>query len=316
MTPEEQQARQIEQDRLIAQLMEQLLVQGKRQEEQNERMRGFEAFFTNPPPIFAASSSSAVPPGSRIRGDKVPIFCGKPGDNLNNWLHKVDLIIAESGESRHDKIIASVTQGLHDEAYTWFRAACDSKVISPLSSWDVLKAALIARFAPVDELQVSFIWLLDVVPGQAGLSVEAIGVFISDLRSKASTCRDHLSDQFLIVILLRALPPGIKSQLALQITPTMTLEDATSKAFRLARTLALEGLLERSTGLSTSSLPALPPLSGSVPMDLAAVVVDKPRRDNKCKYCHQPGHWFRDKNGKATCPVLIRAEADAAVSKS
>lgn len=295
--------------------MEQLEVQSAKQQQQEERMRELSAL-SNPSPTFASSSaSSAFPPPSRIRGDKVPVFHGRSGEDLNNWLHKVGLLITESGESRHDKIIASVSQGLHDEAYSWFRSACDSKVINGLSTWEDLKKSLTARFAPVDELQISLIWLLDVASGQSGLSVESIGTFISDLRSKASTCRDHLSDQFLNIILLRALPPGIKSQLALQITPSMTLEDSTGMAFRLARTLALEGLLESSSGLCNYSAPASSSLStGPVPMELSALPMARPRlprRDNKCNYCHKIGHWARDRAGIATCPALLAAEADA-----
>ena len=305
MSPEDQ----AEMDRRIAQLMEQMQAQ----------QALLEALQANSS-LVAASSAPApsLPPApSRIRGDKVPVFNGTAGEDLHNWLHKVSLIVTESGETRHDKIIASVSQGLHGEAYSWFRSACDSKLINALSSWDDLKDALRSRFAPVDELQVGFIWLLDVAAGQAGISVDSIGSFISELRSKATVCNGHLSDQLLNVILLRALPPSIKSQLALQITPAMSLEEAAGKAFRLARTLALEGMLEHPSNLPIplvgSSSSAV--LAGPVPMELSALSLSKAPRDNKCRYCHQPGHWARDRvSKKATCPLLIKAEADAAAA--
>ena len=58
--------------------------------------------------------------------------------------------------------------------------------------------------------------------------------------------------------------------------------------------------------------PAPPPPAGPAPMDLAAMSLGKQRI--VCKYCHQPGHWARDLSGKATCPVLIKNEADAAAA--
>lgn len=275
----------------------------------------------------ASSSSTPSEPASRIRGDRVPPFSGAPGDDLNNWKHRITLIIRESGESRQDKIFTSVCQGLRDEAYTWFRAACNNGVFHDGSTWDNLSAALTLRFAVVGELQLAFVWLLNLAPGQAGSTVESISSFMIELQSKGTACAGHLSDQFLITALLRVLPPAIKSQLALQVTPNMTLAEATTKVSRLARTISLEELLGNpipvgNRNVNNFALPPVPVLAlapapapaafaGPVPMELAVMQASRPR---KCNYCQGLGHWARDKAGVATCPVLITKEATAAAA--
>lgn len=284
----------------------------------------------------ASSSSGARMVPSLIRGDRVPKFSGLPEESLRNWLHKTELIIIESGETRPDKIIASVAQGLQDSAYSWFSSARESGQLDSSSSWVDFKALLVQRFAPIDEMQLALGALLDITSGQAGSSVTSVEAFVGAFRANANVCRIHFSEVALVAILQRSMPPVIKTQMA--IAPSTTLADATGKVMRLARTLALEGLpLNGSTMASMAGggngyglqLAPQPPTystfptahaalaNGPAPMDINVMHGQHLRgpklAPDQCGYCKKVGHWARDRETKEpTCPLLIKHEAEKA----
>lgn len=315
-----------EQDRRIAQLLEQLQVQAAEQQQQKSQLHQLMAAATagapSPPTSSSASSSS------RLRGHHLPKFDGKPASDVKNWLHQVGMSIAASASPGlpldHLHVVSSIGLALLDDAASWFRSSCEAgSIVLGVTTWEDLRSALLRRFAPLDEQQQAFTWFQDIDRGAAGATVESISSFISTLMTKAAIIRSHMSDTFGIAFLLRALPPTISTQLLL--SPSDSLEVTAGVAIRLSRTLALEGFLRSSSTFTSSStattatatfppfaFPPPAPAIGPVPMELAAI---QSRGSSKCNYCHQPGHWARDKvTKKATCPVLIRREAEAAAA--
>ena len=293
-------------DRRIAQLLEQVQVQAAETYQVKMSLAAMQQQQAATPP--PSSSSSA-----RLRGHQLPKFDGKPGSDAKTWIHLIGMAIAAAAspgvplDNLH--VVSNIAMALQDDAASWFRASCESgAVVLGVTTWEDLKSALLRRFAPLDERQQAFSWFQDIERGAAGTSVDSVGTFITTLISKAATIRTHLSDTFAISFLLRALPQSISTQLLL--SPSDSLEITAGVALRLTRTLVQEGFLQPSA--SSPSFPLLAPAIGPVPMELAAI---QSRGPNKCHYCHQPGHWARDKvTKKATCPTLIRREAEAAAA--
>ena len=304
-------------DRQLAHLMEQMQVQAA-------DMQQLKMSIASAPSPVPASSSPSSSSSSRLRGHHLPKYDGKPGSDLKNWLHQVGMAIAASATPGlpldHLHVVSNVGMALQDDAASWFRSSCETGSLVPgVTTWEDLKSALLRRFAPLDERQLAFNWFQDIARGAAGSSVESVSTFISTLLSKAAVIRGHMSDPFAISFLLRALPSGIATQLLL--SPLDSLEATAGVAIRLTRTLVQEGFLPPSApafslvpaaAFSSFASPLPAPANGPVPMELAAI---QSRGPTKCHYCHQPGHWARDKvTKKATCPVLIRREAEAAAA--
>ena len=245
--------------------------------------------------------------------------------DVKTWLHKVNLAIESACESRSPIIIANVGQALDGDAAAWFRGVCESNLCTPATTtWSELQAALVQRFAPIDERQLAISWFMDVNRGSAGTSVESINLFVSTLLSKAAILRGHLSDLFAIAFLRRALPQNIKNiATQLLLSPNTSLEATSGVALGLARTLAQEGFLQSS---NPSSLPPPAPVftstsyastSGPVPMDLAALRIPSQQQQQvqqkappgvpHCNYCHKDGHWARDPvTGTPVCHQMIK----------
>lgn len=277
----------------------------------------------------AVSSSPPITP-SLLQGHRLAKFDGKPGSDVKTWLHKVNLSVESSGESRHSMIVANVGQALEGDAAAWFRQVCTAQLCKiGTTTWSEFQEAIMQRFSPIDERQLAINWFMELSRGAAGTSVDSISLFVTTLLSNAGVLAGHMSDLLAIAYLRRALPSNIATQLLL--SPNASLEATCGIAIGLTRSLAQEGFLQSpSSAPSSSALPPPPPVftstsytssSGPVPMDIASLRMppqlqasrERPAQQQatpgvpRCNFCNVDGHWARDPDSHVPlCPKLIK----------
>lgn len=83
----------------------------------------------------------------RLRKFEVPIFKGEEGEDLNNWLHRVERYFVVNRQTEKDKLEAAVLC-LEDEALSWLQW---EEGREPFATWPEFRERLLERFQPPDK---------------------------------------------------------------------------------------------------------------------------------------------------------------------